>query len=554
MRAAKRSRARYAAGLFDELVVDNFAGGGGASIGIERALGRAVDLAVNHSPAAVAMHKANHPHTLHHCEDVWSIDPMKATSGRPVGLAWFSPDCKHFSHAKGGKPVEKKIRGLAWVVVNWAKLVRPRAIMLENVREFQDWGPLGEDNRPILAERGTIFREWIEALKSFGYRVEWRELVAADFGAPTTRKRLFLIARSDGLPIAWPEPTHGPGRKPYRTASQCIDWSLPCPSIFLSKEEARPMRIIRPLAEKTMRRIAMGVKRFVIDSPKPFIVGCNHGGDHFRGQPVDRPLATVTGRHGYGLVAPMIAHYYGEHTHQETRGQRADEPLRTVTAENRFGLVTAFLAKHYGGVVGHGVERPIGTVTGIDHHSVVAAFLSTHYGDRPDGSSHTGHSLAEPHPTVTARATQHQLAAANLIKMNFGDKQWMPCEEPLRTILAGANHHGLVMSFLSKYYGRSCGQSPADPLATITSGEKFGVVTVAGQPFAIADIGLRMLRPRELFRAQGFPEDYRIEVELNGKRLSREAQVHACGNSVCPPVAEAIVRANFMAQDEWEAA
>jgi len=451
-------RARYAAGLFDELVIDNFAGGGGASLGIERAIGRAVDAAINHNPEAVAMHRVNHPHTRHYCEDVWSVDPSEVTGGRRVGLCWFSPDCRHFSKAKGGKPVEKKIRGLAWVVIRWAAKVKPRVIILENVREFETWGPLDDSGRPCPRRKGLTFRRWVGTLRNLGYEVEWRELNAADFGAPTLRRRLFLVARCDGQPIRWPAPTHGPGRMAYRTAAECIDWSLPCPSIFLGPEEAKAIGVRRPLAEKTMRRIAMGLKRFVLENPKPFIVRCDHGGDHFRGQAVGQPLSTITGSHGYGVVAPYLVQQNGEAPHQDTRGRTVDRPIgvvtprpgggfsliaptlvqyntekgnetrgkgvdlpiNTVTADPRFGLVSAFLAKHYGGVVGHGPDRPLGTITGVDHHSV---------------------------------------AAANLIKLNFGDKQWSGADEPLRTILAGANHHGLVVSHLTKLYGKSTGQA-----------------------------------------------------------------------------------------------
>ena len=290
-----RRGARLTANLFDELVIDNFAGGGGASMGIEAAIGRAVDIAVNHNRHSVEMHQLNHPHTRHLCEDVWDVDPVEATAGRPVGLAWFSPDCRHFSRAKGGKPVEKKIRGLAWVVVKWAKRVRPRVIILENVREFQDWGPLTPDAKPCPKRKGQTYRRWRTQLENLGYATDCRVLNAADFGAPTHRRRFFLVARCDGRPIQWPEPTHGPGRgRAYRTAAECIDWSIPCPSIFLTKAESKPLGVIRPLAEKTMRRIAMGLKRYVLDNPKPFLVTCNHGGPEFRGQSADEPMRTLT--------------------------------------------------------------------------------------------------------------------------------------------------------------------------------------------------------------------------------------------------------------------
>lgn len=549
----------------DELVVDNFAGGGGASTGIFQALGRHVDVAINHSRRALAVHAANHPETRHYCEDVWEVDPRVATQGRPVGLAWFSPDCTHHSRAKGAQPVKKSIRGLAGVVIKWARLVRPRVIILENVREFEDWGPLlpmlDDDGNPMLwpdgspkmrpdpDRKGETFTAWVWSLRTLGYSVEWRSLNAADFGAPTHRRRLFLVARSDGLPIAWPTPTHGPGReRPYRTAAECIDWSLPCYSIFLTRAEVRAARLkcIRPLAENTMARVAAGVKRFVLDNPKPFIVRCDHGGDHFRGQSLEQPLATVTGSHGFGLVSPFLtaqfgeregqaprAHradeplptitsragggfplimpcltsYYGKGNDQGERGNRIDEPLRTQTAANRFGLVAAFLAKHYGGVVGHEVERPIGTVTSVDHHSLVAA---------------------------------------TLIKNNHGDKQAFAVDEPLRTIMAGGNHHAAAYAFLSKFYGRSTGQSLDEPAHTVTGNDRFGLVVVEGEDYVIVDIGLRMLSPRELFRCQGFPDSYIIDLEVDDRRLSAGDQVELCGNSVCPDVAAAIVRANVV--------
>lgn len=579
----KPIRARFNSGLFDELVIDNFAGGGGASIGIEHGIGRAVDVAINHDPQAVALHKVNHPHTTHYVENVWEVDPAEVAAGRKVGLCWFSPDCKHFSRAKGGKPVEKKIRGLAWVVIRWAAKVRPRVIMLENVREFETWGPL-KDNRPCPVRKGRTFKRWVSSLRGLGYEIEWRVLDAADYGAPTHRKRLFLIARRDGLPIAWPEPTHGPGRrKPWRTAAECLDWSLPCHSIFLSREEGRALGVIRPLAEKTMRRIAMGLKRFVIESPTPYIVKVNHGGPDFRGQKIGQPLSTVTGKHGFGLASPYLVPQFGEREGQaprihsvnqpiptvtprqgggfplvmpfltqynqekgaETRGLPVDRPVNVVTPENRFGLVQAFIAKHYGGVIGHGPDRPIGTVTAIDHHSLVTAYIGQHYGDRPDGTSHAGQPAESPLPTITARATQSVVTAASLVHMNHGEKQWSTPDAPLRTVLAGANHHGLVQAFLAKYNGKSFGQGVAEPTHTVTPVERFGLVTVHGEPYQIADIGLRMLTPRELYRCQGFPEDYRIDVPFGGKSLSKAAQVRMCGNSVSPPVARALVEANF---------
>lgn len=396
-----------------ELIVDNFAGGGGASTGIELATGRSVDIAINHDPAAIAMHRANHPTTKHYCENVWDVDPVEACAGCPVGLAWFSPDCKHFSKAKGGKPVEKAIRGLAWVAIRWAKLVRPRVIILENVEEFTTWGPL-IGNRPDPTRKGQTFRRFVHALKRYGYRVEWNELRACDYGAPTIRKRFFLIARCDGLPIVWPEPTHGDPSTlfvasgilhPWRTAAEIIDWTIPCPSIYDRK---------KPLCENTMRRIARGLRKFVLEHPQPYIVD-----DH---------------------IAPFLIQYHTEQSGKEVRGQAVDKPLMTADSSNRYGLVTALLIK---------------------------------------------------------------------------------------------------------YYGQGEGQSLREPLHTITAKDRFGLVIVRGEPYQIIDIGLRMLTPRELFRAQGFPEDYIIDRDADGKHYPKSAQVARCGNAVPPPFAEALVRANL---------
>lgn len=453
-----------------ELIVDSFAGGGGASTGIEWALGRSPDIAINHSPEAVAMHAINHPDTRHFCEDVWQVDPVEATGGKPVGLAWFSPDCTHFSKAKGGKPRSKKIRGLAWVVYRWAKAVRPRVIMLENVEEFADWGPLLDDGRPCPIRRGLTFRRWWRQLQNLGYELDARELRACDYGAPTSRKRLFIIARCDGQPIRWPDATHGPGLQPYRTAAECIDWSLPCPSIFGRK---------KALAEATLRRIAHGVMRYVVNARQPFLVMSL---DHQSSGPsgglagAQDPLTTITSKARHCLISPtLIQTGYGERPGQAPRVPGLEKPLGTVVSGQKHALVAAFLAKHYGGVVGQPLDRTIGTITARDHHSLVQAFLVAYYGNERDGR---------------------------------------PLDEPM---------------------------------GTIVSRDRFGLVTVHGQPHYIADIGMRMLQPPELFRAQGFPDD----VKLIGTKTS---QVELCGNSVSPPTAAALVRANLMQNVEEVAA
>jgi DNA (cytosine-5)-methyltransferase 1 len=558
--ATRRRGARTSATLRDELIVDNFAGGGGASMGIEQALGRAVDIAVNHDRAAVEMHSANHPHTVHLCQDVWTVNPLDAVGGRKVGLLWLSPDCKHFSRAKGGKPVEKKIRDLAWVAVKWAEAVRPRVIILENVREFREWGPLVPKVDPItlvpitrdgqlvlvpcLRRKGQTFAKFCSLLRSFGYVVEVRDLNAADYGAPTHRRRLFLIARCDGKPIVWPEPTHGPGRAPYRTAAECIDWTLPCPSIFLSKAEAKRIGVIRPLAENTTRRIAMGIKRYVLDNPKPFIVTCNHGGPEFRGQKLDEPLRTVcANRDATGLVTPNLVEVQNGSSH---KGHRAvDRPAHTVTANPKGGgmaLVAPTLIQYNGEKAGEtrgqAGDQPLNTVVSENRFGLVSAFLMQHYGEAPHQSTR-GQNANEPIRTITPANNAGNLVVSNLVHLNYGDNQWSDVERPLRTVTAAGQHHGLVYSFLTKYYSTAVGQGVDEPLHTATTRDRCGVVTVTvdGQLYAIADIGLRMLTPRELARAQGFPDEY----VLTGTKSNQVARI---GNSVCPPLARAIVAAN----------
>ncbi len=478
-----------------EIVVDNFAGGGGASTGIEAALGRPVDIAINHDPEAIAMHKANHPETKHFCENICEVSPREACAGRPVGLAWFSPDCTHFSRAKGGKPVKKEIRGLADVVIRWAREVSPRVIVLENVEEFQTWGPVIEDPEtgkcyPDPAHAGDDFRRWLGELSGLSYTVEFKTLVAADYGAPTTRKRFYLIARRDGRSPAWPLATHGKGLTfPWRSAAEIIDWHLPCPSIFARKRALKPA---------TLRRIAEGIRRYVVEAAEPFVMPLTH--------------------HGW------------------CGAQGISRPVRMVTAANRgeLALVAPFMAKHYSGVAGHKLQRPIGTITSQDHHALVIPSLLKFYG------TSIGQPITEPVPTVTAggdRGGGHVAA--------------------LRTVLESADVGRKVeaRAFLMKYYGTGVGLSPDEPVHTVTARDRFAlvevaiggevpIVTVAGEQYEIVDIGMRMLQPPELYRAQGFPEDYDIAPEFNGKPLTKTAQIRMAGNSVCPPVAAALVGAN----------
>lgn len=527
-----RTGARRSSRVWQEIIVDNFAGGGGASLGIEWATGRAVDLSVNHDRASVEMHAKNHPATRHFCEDIWSVDPVKATRGRKVGLAWFSPDCRHFSRAKGGKPVSKRVRGLAWIVVKWAKAVKPRLIILENVREFQDWGPLihqrdthgklmhTEHGEPVMmpdkTRKGQTFRRWVSMLRNLGYAVEWRLLDAADYGAPTHRRRLFLIARRDGQPIVWPEPTHGKGRKPYRTAAECIDWSIPCPSIFDRK---------RPLAPKTLRRIAMGLKRYVLDSTKPFIIHLTHHGER-RAHGMDEPMPTVTGanRGEQAIVTPYVVGVGGRAGQSPATG--GDAPIGTVTMKNDRAVVTPYLVEVQNGSSGTGhraVDRPAHTITA-----------------NPKGG---GMALLAPYLT----AYHHQKASESRCK---------PPNQPINT-LDTQNRYGIVAPFLCSYFGSPAdvGSRADDPLRTVTSRDRFALVqafltahgidagnpptvTIEGQQYVIADIGMRMLTPRELARAQGFPDDY----ILTGTKSNQVARI---GNSVCPIMAKVLVGANY---------
>jgi len=489
------------------LLIDLFAGGGGASTGIEAALGRSVDIAINHNPMALAVHAANHPDTVHLTTDVWEVDPLEATRGRPVELLWASPDCCHFSRAKGGKPLKKKIRSLAWVVTRWAKAVRPSTIFVENVPELQDWGPLLSDGKPCKKRKGKTFRAWAARLRNLGYAVEWRVLDASLYGAPTRRRRLFIIARCDGQPIVWPEPTHGKGRIPLRTAAECIDWTLPCPSIFGRK---------KPLAEKTMWRIAQGLRRFVFESAEPFIVRYNSS-PRFRGQAVDVPLSTQDTSNRFGLVAPVLQHSgNGERKGQRARALDIQEPLGTVMATGqKHALVAAWLVKHFGdplrsdgggGVVcGSELQQPIGTVTARDHHSLAAVTLA-HF-----------------------RGTAENQPGAKDIR------------EPLNTISAGGIHVGEVRAFLAVYYGKDAGQQLLEPMRTQTARHRFGLVTVEGVEYQIVDIGFRMLEPHELKAAQygRFAAGY----DMSAAKTKKD-QVFLLGNSVCPEMSEALVLAN----------
>lgn len=578
-----------------ELVVDNFAGGGGASTGIELATGYSVDIAINHDPEAIKMHKVNHPNTKHYCENVWEVDPVKACNGHPVGLAWFSPDCKHFSKAKGGKPVEKNIRGLAWVVLKWAALVRPRVIMLENVEEFQTWGPcipirdkdtgrvivsmVGRHDRekneprtrvadpgevvpvdrqifqPDPKRSGQTYKKWRKQLEALGYEIDTKELVAADYGAPTMRKRFFMIARCDGKPIVWPEPTHGPAdseavkaglAKPYVGAYTQLDFSMPCPSIFDTSKEIKEkygIRAVRPLAQKTMDRIARGLKKFVLDNPEPFIIQFNHGGER-RQNDIKEPLPTITGKHGYGIVEPKIVPYMGTNTTNHPGGN-CKNPIHTITTGNQQCLISPTLIQYHSEtskdeVRGQSIEESIMTVDGSNRYGLVTSFLHKYY---DGGYTGAGDTVENPLPTVTSW-DHNSLCAVNLIQMN-NHCDGRDVKEPIPTITAGDGHFGEVRAFLIKYYGSGTGQDVKEPLDTVTSRDRFGLVTINGTDYKIVDIGLRMLEPKELYGCQGFPDDYIIDHDYTGKKYPRSEQVRRCGNAVCPPIPAALVKANL---------
>ena len=509
----------------EEIIVDSFAGGGGASTGIELAAGRPVTIAVNHDPDAIRMHRTNHPAAEHYQESVWDVDPREVCRGRPVGLAWFSPDCKHFSKAKGGKPVDRNIRGLAWVVLRWAGTVRPRVIILENVEEFRTWGPVRR-GRPVKAKAGSTFRRWLFQLEALGYAAEWRELVAADYGTPTTRKRFFLVARCDGKPIVWPEPTHAPAgspevlagkKKPWRSAAEIIDWELPCPSVFDTREEIRGkygLSAQRPLRPNTLRRIIRGVDRFVIRDPEPFL--------------------TVSPYGEFPAQAHALIQYHTEQT-ERVRGQGMADPLMTIDASNRYGLAAVCLAKYYGSDrTGQSAWNPLHTVTAKDREGVLAAYLTEYRGG-------TGIKAGEPR-------------AAHMVKMK-GTNLGGPMSEPVQTITAGGGHFGVVTTVVKKAEAEAdLGHWPRiRDLLNAYCGYHLGpeevlLLRIGGAVYFLADIGLRMLTPRELYLANGFPEDYIIDRDDTGTVYPKAKQVARCGNAVPPPVAAALVRANL---PEW---
>ncbi|EIY5063471.1 DNA cytosine methyltransferase [Klebsiella quasipneumoniae] len=667
-----------------EIIVDNFAGGGGASTGIELAIGRSVDIAINHDPNAVAMHTTNHPDTLHYCESVYEVRPKVATAGRPVALAWFSPDCRHFSKAKGAKPVEKAIRGLAWVTLRWGLDVDPRVMMLENVEEFKTWGPLIEIppkpdlphemigsfigpvypgySRPDPARVGETFRAFVDMLTTgipanhpalaecceflnisldseeatrlvngLGYTVEYRELRACDYGAPTIRKRFFMVMRRDGQPIVWPEATHGDPKSPavqagklapWRTAAECIDWPIPAQSIFGRK---------KPLAENTLRRIARGIQRFVIDSAEPFIVKCNHTTtkgqyDCFRGQSMTGPLQTITKTHGFAVAVPHLTKFRTGATGQpvtepvptvtagtskrpggnghalgiveaglvpflagnggseyQAKPRPLDKPAHTILKESRACVVTPVIARQFGASVGHRADEPSATITaggggksqlvtptliqmgygerpgqeprvlqldnplgtvaaGGNKFAMVSAFLAKHYGGNYTGP---GVGLDEPAHSVTT-VDHHAVVASHLVKLRGTCRDGQRTDEPMPTVTAGGQHVGEVKTTLAvEDYDEERAQQVLAFLQEYCGEECTGLVEIAGVTYRIIDIGMRMLQPHELYRAQGFPEWYIIDQDYRGVKYAKDKQVARCGNAVPPPFAEALVKANL---------
>ena len=582
--------------FLDEIIVDNFAGGGGASTGIELATGQPMTIAINHDADAILMHKTNHPFTEHYQASVWDVDPEEVCRGRRVGLAWFSPDCKHFSKAKGGKPVDKNIRGLAWIVLRWAGTVRPRVIILENVEEFQTWGPVRRGH-PVKSKSGQTFCRWVSQLKDLGYAVDWRELVAADYGAPTTRKRFFLVARCDGQPIMWPESTHAPAdsaavmegrKKPWRSAAEIIDWSLPCPSIFDTRKQIRErygLSAQRPLRPNTMRRVIRGVDKFAIKNPAPFLVVVNHTGD-FRGQEADAPLKTVTAKHGYGVASPVMVPLTVTNTTNSV-GAGAGDPIHTVTtAGNQMMIAPTLTAigQTGGGERGRKITEPTHTQVSKAEECVIAPSLIQYHTEQ---SEHVrGQEITGPIMTIDA-ANRYGLTAASLVKYYGNDQHGQNVRSPLHTITA-KDREGVTLEHMAKFYGTEFGEPMTRPLSTVTaSGAHHGVVTtriskaepgvglghwpeirdllneycgyglgpddvilfeIDGAAYFMEDIGLRMLTPRELYMANGFPVDYRIERDYTGTVYPKTKQVARCGNAVPPPFATALVRANL---PEW---
>jgi DNA (cytosine-5)-methyltransferase 1 len=595
------------------MIIDSFAGGGGASTGIELALGRSPDVAINHSAAALALHAANHPDTLHLDSNIWDVAPREVTKGRPVGLLWASPDCKHFSKAKGGAPKDRNIRDLAWVIVRWMEEVRPDVVAMENVEEFRTWGPLDNDGQPIPQFIGQTFDDWCRRIRKAGYRMQWKELRACDYGAPTIRKRFFMIARRDSRPITWPKPTHGDPKSPevrrgkllpLRTAAECIDFDLPCPSIFDTAPAIMAkhgLKAVRPLKPNTLARVARGVKRYVLDSAQPFLVNVANSKTTGRGPnvwPGFEPVRTLTQSNGFALVAPSITRFNGGATGWDLR-----DPAPTVTANSwvkrpggaaPLGIIAPSLLRHFGTSTGALITTPAPTVMpdgGGKTALITPSLVSIAHGD---SGGRREYPLTDPMGVVLAGGISSALLAPSLIRTDMTDgvkrNGIYPMQDPLRTITASSKDQNSILApFFAKYYGTGDGSRADAPLHTITvkdrmahvqadlspptfgpehhararevaaflrahdawDGGEFVTLTIAGVDYVMTDIGMRMLTPRELFNAQGFPPDYVIEGvweehegDWHWKPFPKDVQVSCCGNSVCPDLARAIISAN----------
>ncbi|KAF1025010.1 MAG: hypothetical protein GAK29_02179 [Acinetobacter bereziniae] len=570
---SKTFKTQFDLNFSEKIIIDFFAGGGGASTGLEMGLNRPIYAAVNHNPKALSMHEANHPHAKHYVQDVFAVDPVSICDGYQVGWFHASPDCTHHSQAAGGQPRKKEIRDLAWVIPKFAGKVKPDVITMENVKQMLKWGPLiakrdkatgrvitldkillngkiqyriaepGEyvprDNQFLVPDPkriGQTWKQFIRHLKRLGYEVEWKKMVAADFGAPTTRERLFLVARCDGKSIIWPEPNYNKtpkrGQKKWRAGAECIDFTDLGKSIF-----DRP----KPLADKTLKRIARGLKKFVIDIDNPFLVNSttpfiSRDFGTSTGHGIQEPLATITSAFGghSGLISPILSPFFTEFANgSQQRNWSATEPLSTICAQvkgGHHGLVSAYMMQANGGfneTDGRKLNEPLTTITntGSQQQLVSAVFTQAYYGDKSD-SDHRSESIDNPLRTITTE-NRHSFVSATLSQENI--------ESALR-----------VATFLINFYGNGDARDISAPLDTITTKDRLALVTVwiQGEPWLIVDIRMRMLHPRELYKAQGFPDTYIIEQGHDGKTLSKKDQVFMVGNSVSPYPMAAIARAN----------
>lgn len=514
------------------LIIDCFAGGGGASVGIEMALGRPVDIAINHDPKAILMHKTNHTKTLHLTEDIFEVNLSEYTAGREVGLLWASPDCTSHSKAKGSKPKEAGLRILPWAVYKHAKSILPNVIIMENVEEIQRWGPLDENNYPIKDREGEEYNKFVESMKSLGYSFEFRTLIASDYGAPTIRKRWYAIFRRDGKPIVWPEPTHSKtgtdGLKKWIPVSTVLNFKDLGKSIFGRK---------KPLADNTLKRIGAGLKKFVFEAPEPFIVQVNYGGDSFRGQSIHDPLTTIIQKHGYGIVQPIITPvidkaYGGNYA---GGGSSLNDPLHTITTVDHNRMVTPLMIQYHsetkeGYCRGQSVEEPIKTIDTSNRYALVAAFISKFY------KTGTGQSVFDPLHTITTSAGHFGLISVLMVKKE--DLLASGVDEET------AQKCTWVSQFIIEYYNCGTGQSVNQPLHTVVTKERFALITVLGNEYVILDIFLRMLSAEELKLAQGFPADYVIDRDYLWNPYPVTEQVRRIGNSVVPIMAKKLVEAN----------